>query len=270
MKLQLAGAITERTRAIVPVHYAGVGCEMTRILELARARGIAVVEDNAHGLFASMPASLLGTFGCLATQSFHETKNMSCGEGGALLINDPALAERAGVSARTDRSRFFRGQVDRTPGWTSAQALPAFRHPGWLFAGPTGNGDPDSGTALARLAHVRRRAREWAREHEVRTPFVPDVCEQAYHMYYLLMRFARSADALRAFLKSRGIMAVFHYLPLNLSDMGLRFGGYAGQCPVTEDLSDRLVRLPFYNSLLESEQSDVIESIRQFDGWQAS
>jgi dTDP-4-amino-4,6-dideoxygalactose transaminase len=109
--------------------------------------------------------------------------------------------------------------------------------------------------------------RDWAREHEVRTPFVPSVCEQAYHMYYLLMPSLDVRTRFISFLKSRGIMAVFHYLPLNLSDMGLRFGGYAGQCPVTEDLSDRLVRLPFYNSLLESEQCDVIESIRQFDGW---
>ena len=268
---QLAGAITERTRAIVPVHYAGVGCEMTRILELARAHGIAVVEDNAHGLFAKYAGQPLGTFGCLATQSFHETKNVTCGEGGALVINDPALVERAEIIREkgTNRSRFFRGQVDKYT-WVDVGSsyLPSDILAGFLLA------QLEAATQIqeqrSRVWHMYDAAlRDWAREHEVRTPFVPDVCEQAYHMYYLLMPSLEVRTRFIAFLKSRGIMAVFHYLPLNLSDMGLKFGGYAGQCPVTEDLSDRLVRLPFYNSLLESEQSDVIESIRQFDGWLA-
>jgi len=267
---QLAAAITERTRAIVPVHYAGVGCEMPRILELAQTHGIAVVEDNAHGLFARYGGRPLGTFGCLATQSFHETKNVTCGEGGALVINDPALVERAEIIREkgTNRSRFFRGQVDKYT-WVDVGSsfLPSDILAGFLLAQLEACDQIQA--QRSRIWHQYHNSlREWAGEHSVQQPFVPQCCQQAYHMYYLIMPSLDVRQRFISFLKSRGIMAVFHYLPLHLSDMGLKFGGVAGQCPVTEDLSDRLVRLPFYNSLTESEQSDVIESIRQFDEWQ--
>jgi dTDP-4-amino-4,6-dideoxygalactose transaminase len=267
---QLAAAITERTRAIVPVHYAGVGCEMPRILELAQTHGVAVVEDNAHGLFARYGGRPLGTFGCLATQSFHETKNVTCGEGGALVINDPALVERAEIIREkgTNRSRFFRGQVDKYT-WVDVGSsfLPSDILAGFLLAQLEARDQIQA--QRSRIWHQYDNSlREWAREHGVQQPFVPHCCEQAYHMYYLIMPSLDVRQRFISFLKSRGIMAVFHYLPLHLSDMGLKFGGLAGQCPVTEDLSDRLVRLPFYNSLNESEQSDVIENIREFDEWQ--
>lgn len=266
---QLAGAITDRTRAIVPVHYAGVGCEMTRIMELADARGIAVVEDNAHGLFARYAGKPLGTFGCLATQSFHETKNVTCGEGGALVINQLDLVERAEILREkgTNRSRFFRGEVDKYS-WVDVGSsyLPSDILAGFLLA---------QLEASTQIQEQRRRIWEcyhetlagWAREHGISRPCVPDLCEQGYHMYYLIMPSLEVRQRFIAFLKARRVLSVFHYLPLHLSEMGRKFGGRVGQCPVTEDLSDRLVRLPFYNSLSESEQSYVIDSIQQFDQW---
>jgi len=266
---QLASLITGRTRAIVPVHYAGVGCEMGPILELAAARGIPVVEDNAHGLFAKHGGRFLGTFGCLATQSFHETKNVTCGEGGALVINDPALMDRAEIIREkgTNRSRYFRGQVDKYT-WVDmgSSYLPSDILAGFLLAQLEAAGWIQE--QRCRIWHRYHDALAgWAGQHGVQRPFVPASSEQAYHMYYLILPSLDARQRLIAFLKSHGILAAFHYVPLHLSDMGLQFGGRPGQCPVTETISDRLVRLPFYNSLSESEQSEVIETIQRFDDW---
>jgi dTDP-4-amino-4,6-dideoxygalactose transaminase len=265
----LGRLITERTRAIVPVHYAGVGCDMRSILDLAAANRIPVVEDNAHGLFAKHDGRFLGTFGCLAAQSFHETKNVTCGEGGALVINDPALIDRAEIIREkgTNRSRYFRGQVDKYT-WVDlgSSYLPSDILAGFLLA------------QLESSEHIQaQRCRiwhryhdslaDWARQHDVQRPFVPASSEQAYHMYYLILPSFDARRRLIAFLKSHGILAAFHYVPLHVSAMGLRFGGRPGQCPVTETVSERLVRLPFYNSLGEGEQSEVIETIRSFDDW---
>ena len=255
--------ITERTRAVVPVHYAGVGCEMTRIVNVSRTHGVAVVEDNAHGLFAKHGGRHLGTFGALATQSFHETKNVICGEGGALVINDPALVERAEIIREkgTNRSRFFRGEVDKYT-WVDlgSSMLPSDILAAFLLA---------QMESYERIRDQRRRIwlryneslRDWAERHGVQLPFVPPSCEQSYHMFYLVMPSLEARQRLIAFLKNRGILAVFHYIPLHLSDMGRRFGGRPGQCPVAESASDRLVRLPFYNTLTDAEQSEVIETI---------
>jgi len=261
----LEGLITPRTRAVVPVHYAGIGCEMDAILEIAKRRGIAVVEDNAHGLFGKYKGENLGTFGCLATQSFHETKNVTCGEGGALLINDMRMMERAEIIREkgTNRSRFFRGQVDKYT-WVDigSSYLPSDILAAFLCA-----------QLEAREEIQARRKRiweyydmcltDWAQEHGVRLPVVPAHCEQPYHMYYLLLPSLEQRQALIAHLKRRSILAVFHYLPLHLSDMGRELGGKVGDCPVTEDLSDRLLRLPFYNDLTREEQDRVIDAIRQ-------
>lgn len=263
---RLERLITSRTRAIVPVHYAGVGCEMDDIMRIAGARGIPVIEDNAHGLFGRYRGRLLGTFGCMATQSFHETKNITCGEGGALVINDAGRVERAEIIREkgTDRSRFYRGQVDKYT-WVSvgssyllSDLLAAF-----LYA------------QLESRVQIQARRRNiwetynteldgWAAENSVGLPFTPGHCEQPYHMFYLLMPSLDARQRLIAHLKSRGILAVFHYIPLHLSEMGRKFGGYAGQCPVTEHVSDRLLRLPFYNDLSESEQGEVISAISEF------
>jgi dTDP-4-amino-4,6-dideoxygalactose transaminase len=263
---QLERLITPHTRAVVPVHYAGVGCEMNVIMKIAERQGVAVVEDNAHGLFSKYEGKYLGTFGCLATQSFHETKNFTCGEGGALIINNPQYIERAEIIREkgTNRSRFFRGQVDKYT-WVDigSSYLPSDILAAFLYA---------QLEAREQIQAKRRRIWEyyytnlhgWAEENGVRLPVVPDHCEQIYHMFYLLLPSLAQRQALIAHLKAQGIMAVFHYLPLHLSDMGRRFGGKVGDCPVTEYVSDRLLRLPFYNSLSEAEQERVITAIREF------
>jgi dTDP-4-amino-4,6-dideoxygalactose transaminase len=265
---QIERLITPRTKAIVPVHYAGVGCEMDTIMEIANKHGISVVEDNAHGLFGKYKGRYLGTFGSLATQSFHETKNFSCGEGGAFLINDPQYVERAEIIREkgTDRSRFFRGQVDKYS-WVDigSSYLPSDMLAAFLFA---------QLEAREQIQSQRRHIWEyynthlqgWAQEQGACLPTVPEHCEQSYHMFYMLMSSLEQRQALIAHLKSRGILAVFHYLPLHLSDMGKQFGGKEGDCPVTEDVSDRLVRLPFYNVLTEMDQRRVVETIFEFGG----
>jgi dTDP-4-amino-4,6-dideoxygalactose transaminase len=264
---QLERLITSSTRAIVPVHYAGVGCEMDAILRVAEQHGLKIIEDNAHGLFARYKSRNLGTFGCLATQSFHETKNITCGEGGALMINDSQLVERAEIIREkgTNRSRFFRGHIDKYT-WVDVGSsyLPSDLLAAFLYA-----------QLEAREQIQRRRQRiwkyyyehlhGWAQDHGVGLPFVPTHCEQAYHMFYLLLTTLKQRQALIEHLKALDINAVFHYLPLHLSEMGQRFGGKAGDCPVTERVSDCLVRLPFYNDLNETEQARVISAIIDFE-----
>jgi len=262
----LEAAITERTRAIVPVHYAGVGCEMDTILQIARRHGLPVVEDNAHGLFGRYKGRYLGTFGVLATQSFHETKNFTCGEGGALLVNDPAYTERAEIIREkgTNRSRFFRGQVDKYT-WVDigssyllADSLAAF-----LYA------------QFEQRENIQARRREmwefyarsladWGAENGVRLPFVPEHVQQPWHMFYLLLPDLETRTRFIAHLRGQEVESVFHYLPLHLSDMGKGFGGKPGDFPVTERVSDQLVRLPFHNSLSGSDLEYVAEAILSF------
>ncbi len=263
---QLERLITSRTRAIVPVHYAGVGCEMDAIMEIAERYGIPVVEDNAHGLFGKYKGKCLGTFGCLATQSFHETKNFTCGEGGALLINDPQYIERAEILREkgTNRSRFFRGQVDKYT-WVDVGSsyLPSDMLAAFLYAQLEAREQVQARRKKIWETYAEH-LQDWAAEHGVRLPVVPAHCEQAYHMFYLLMPSLETRQALIAHLKAQGILSVFHYLPLHLSDMGRQFGGKPGDCAVTENVSDRLLRLPFYNDLSEIEQSLVVSALRLF------
>jgi len=260
--------ITAKTRAIVPVHYSGVACEMETIGSLAKGAGVAVIEDNAHGFLARYKGKYLGTFGAMATQSFHETKNVSCGEGGALIVNDPAFCDRAEVIREkgTNRSRFYRGQVDKYT-WVDVGSsyLPSEILAAYLYA---------QLEARDRIQAMRKRVwehyfddlSEWAAEHRVRLPIVPPDCQQAYHMFYLLLPSLKDRQALIAHLRAQGINGVFHYLPLHLSEMGVKFGGKIGDCPVTEDVSDRLLRLPFFNALTEAEQSHVVNAIKKFKG----
>ena len=259
--------ITPRTKAIVPVHYAGVGCEMDTILEIADRRRIAVVEDNAHGLFGKYKGQYLGTFGSLATQSFHETKNISCGEGGALLINDPRYIERAEILREkgTNRARFFRGQVDKY-NWMDlgSSYLPSDILAAFLLA---------QLEARDAIQHRRRtlwqfyydHLRDWADANNARLPVVPGDCEQAYHMFYLLLPSLEDRTQMIARLKARGILSVFHYVPLHLSPMGRTWGYREGDCPMTEALSDRLVRLPFFNDLQRDDQARVVAAVQEFD-----
>jgi len=260
---QIESLITPRTRAIAPVHYAGVGCEMDAIMDIATRHGIDVVEDNAHGLFGTYRGRLLGTFGRMATQSFHETKNVNCGEGGALVINDPALMERAEIIREkgTNRSRFFRGQVDKYT-WVDigSSYLPSDMLAAYL-AGQLEKADVIQSKRRRVWERYAAALPDWAASHGVRMPFVPEHCEQPYHMFYVLFPTLEDRqDAIR-WLRSHDIYAVFHYLPLNASSMGARFGAREGDCPVTESVSDRLLRLPFYNTLGDDDQDRVIETL---------
>lgn len=262
---KLEALITSRTKAIIPVHYAGVGCDMDRILAIAADHGIPVVEDNAHGLFAKYKERYLGTFGALATQSFHETKNFSCGEGGALLVNDSKYTERAEILREkgTNRSRFFRGQVDKYS-WVDfgSSFLPSDILAAFLLA---------QFESREEIQRKRRRVWElylhnlmdWATSRNVRLPFIPAHCEQAYHMFYLILPSLDQRQRLISHLRTRGMLSAFHYLPLHLSDMGRQYG--SADCPITEFISDRLVRLPFYNDISEDDQLKVIKAIHEFN-----
>ena len=266
---KLEALITPRTRAIVPVHYAGVGCEMDAILEIAKRRKVVVIEDNAHGLFGTYRGKQLGTFGELATQSFHDTKNFTCGEGGALLVNESAgeaFAARAEILREkgTNRSQFFRGQVDK---YTWVDLGSSYILSDLLGAMLLGQLEERVEIQRRRRVIWERYASElagWARASGVTLPTVPAHCEQAFHMFYLLLPDLERRTAFIEHLKAQEISAVFHYLPLHLSPMGARFGGKPGDCPVTEALSDRLVRLPFYTELSASDQAKVIEAIDSF------
>jgi dTDP-4-amino-4,6-dideoxygalactose transaminase len=265
----LETAITPRTKAIVVMHYGGSACEMDSIMAIADRHGIPVIEDNAHGLFARYKGRNLGTFGVMATQSFHETKNFHCGEGGALIIRDPQYAERAEIIREkgTNRSRFFRGQVDKYT-WVDVGSsyLPSDVLAAFLYAQLEAR-ESIQAKRQRIWTHYNTALHDWADDHDVQLPTVPEGCEQAYHLFYILLPSLASRQALIAHLKSRGILSVFHYLPLHLSDMGRGYGGQPGDCPVTERLSDCLLRLPFYNDLTESDQTRVVEAIESFTGW---
>jgi dTDP-4-amino-4,6-dideoxygalactose transaminase len=263
----LESLITKRTKAIVPVHYAGVACDMDAICGIARGHNVQVVEDNAHGLFARYKGKYTGTFGCLGTQSFHETKNITCGEGGALLINDPALVERALIIREkgTNRDQFFRGQVDKYT-WVDVGSsyLPSDLLAAFLFAQLESCQDVLKKRQCI-WEYYRERLDSWARAIGVRMPLVPPECDQAYHMFYLILPSLEYRQGLIAHLKTLGINSVFHYVPLHLSKMGRRSAARETQCPVTEDVSARLLRLPFYNDLTETEQSRVVAAITSFE-----
>jgi len=263
---RLESFVTSRTKAIVAVHYAGVSCDMESILGIAARHGIRVVEDNAHGLFSRYKGIYTGKFGCLAAQSFHETKNFTCGEGGALIINDSELLERALIirDKGTNRSRFFRGEVDKYTwvdlgsSYLPSDLLAAFLH---------------AQLEARQKIHERRRQvwnryyealADWAESNDVKLPVVPSDCEQAYHMFYMLLPSAKHRESLISHLKARSILTVFHYSPLHLSDAGRRFESRSSKCPVTEEVSERLLRLPFYNDLSECEQDQVTATIRNF------
>lgn len=262
----LESHLTPHTKAIIPVHYAGVGCEMDEILEIAGRNGIPVVEDNAHGLFGKYKGHYLGTLGMFGTQSFHETKNFTCGEGGALLINDPAMIERAEIIREkgTNRSLFYRGQIDKYS-WVDlgSSFLPSGIASAFLYGQLIKWREIQEKRARV-WRYYRTHLATWAAENEIALPTVPGHCEQAYHMFYLIMPSLDLRQALIAHLKRLRINAVFHYVPLHLSKMGQRLGGWEGQCPVAEDRANRIVRLPFYNTLKEDEQARVVEAIQSF------
>jgi dTDP-4-amino-4,6-dideoxygalactose transaminase len=263
---KLESCLSRSTRAILPVHYAGVGCEMNEVSAIADGAGVAVVEDAAHGLFGRYRGRYLGTFGEMAAVSFHETKNFASGEGGALLINDPRYAEDAEIVREkgTNRQQFFRGQVDKytwvRPGssYLPSDILAAVLLP-----------------QLEAREHVtdeRRRVYdryalalgEWAADNDVELPVVPAHCDPPFHMFYLLMPSLELQQRLIAHLTGLRIQSAFHYVPLHLSPMGLELGNRPGDLPVTEELAGRIVRLPFYADLTDADLGRVCDAVTGF------
>ena len=262
----IEAAITPRTRAILPVHYAGVGCEMERILEVARARGLRVIEDAAHGVAARYRGRALGAIGDLGTYSFHETKNYICGEGGALCINDPSLVARAEIirDKGTNRQRFVRGEVDKYT-WVDegSSYVPSEIASAFLY-GQLELLDP----IAERRRQIYERYREWLTPFEddglCRLPRTPEACESNFHMFYLLLPDEAARNGLIEHLRERGLHAVFHYVPLHSSPMGRRCGRASGELSVTDDRSARLVRLPFFYEIGEEEQREVATEVGKY------
>jgi len=262
----IEAAITPKTRAICVVHYGGVACEMERILEIAKVHNLVVIEDNAHGLFAKYNDRYLGSFGSLATQSFHETKNLTCGEGGALLINDVALVERAEILREkgTNRSRFLRGQVDKYTwvdvgsSWVMSDLLAA------ILWGQLQRATDINARRVGIWNGYDTALRDWADTHGVLRPHVPQGCEHVGHVYHLRFRNIDQRTRFITHMKEREISCVFHYQPLHLSPVGQRFGGFLGQCAVSEHAGECLVRLPMYNTLSESDLARVIDAVHSF------
>jgi dTDP-4-amino-4,6-dideoxygalactose transaminase len=259
-------AINENTKAVVPVHYAGVSCEMDTLQAIASAHELVLIEDAAQGVNARYKGRYLGTLSDMGTFSFHETKNFICGEGGALITNNPRFQQRAEIIREkgTNRSLFFRGQIDKYT-WVDVGSsfLPSDLLAAFLYA---------QLEHIEQITRTRRRIYELYREGlrpladqgVIRLPCVPPECQPNYHMFYILLEDETTRAALIEHLRRMGISAVFHYVPLHLSPMGRRMGYRPGQLPVTENLSERLLRLPFYYELSDSDVEEVVGSIAEF------
>ena len=263
---RLESLITAQTKAIVVVHYAGVACEMDSILAIAARHGVRVVEDNAHGLFSRYKGTYTGKLGCLAAQSFHETKNFTCGEGGALIINDAELLNRASVIREkgTNRSRFLRGEVDKYT-WVDlgSSYLPSDLLAAFLYAQLEARQGVQEKRRLVWTRYYES-LHDWAENSHVRLPVIPPECGQAYHMFYLLLPSAAHRESLISHLKAQGILSVFHYMPLHLSSAGKKFAARSSACPVAEEAGERLLRLPFYNDLSREDQDRVTAAVKNF------
>lgn len=258
--------ITPRTKAIVVVHYAGVPCDMAAIGAAASRAGAMVIEDNAHGLFGRWHGQRLGSFGAMSTLSFHDTKNLTCGEGGALLINDPALVERAEIVREkgTDRTKFLRGQIDKY-GWVDlgSSFLPSDMLAAMLLAQLE-----DRERIQARREQLWRQYAAalggWASANGVELPRIPEGCELSFHMFNLIVPSIGFRDGVFEHLAALGVQAVSHYIPLHLSPMGTTFGGRLGLCPVAERVNELIVRLPFFTDMTDAEQARVIDGVTRF------
>jgi len=263
-------AITPRTKMILPVHYAGVACEMDTIMAIAERHNLFVVEDAAQGVNATYRGRALGSIGHLGCYSFHETKNYICGEGGALCVNDERFIERAEIIREkgTNRSRFFRGMVDKYT-WVDVGSsyIPSEISSAFLYG---------QLELLQSIADRRRDIYEFYLSHLqeleasglVRLPRVNADCGTNHHMFYMLLPNIEARTGLIEHLRNQGIMSVFHYVPLHTAPVGLSFGYHQGDLPVTEELSERLVRLPFYYDLTEQDQLAVVTNIKKYI-WQA-
>ena len=263
---QLENLITEKTKAIVPVHYAGVGCEMDNIIMTAKKHGIEVIEDNAHGLFGKYKNKQLGTMSGLSTLSFHETKNYTCGEGGALLINDERYLKRAEIIREkgTNRSEFFRGAIDKYT-WVDlgSSYLPSDILAGFLYAQLEQHNEIKSKRKKI-WDYYFNNLNIWARENDISLPYIPSHCDQAYHMFYILLPSLKDRTNFIKEMEKKGIGCVFHYIPLHSTPMAKQNGWDNKNCPVSDEISDRIVRLPFYNDLFPDIDT-VIDKIKEFE-----
>ena len=259
-------AVTPRTKAILVVHYAGVACEMDEIMAIARRHNLIVVEDAAQGVFARYKDRWLGAIGHLGCFSFHETKNFSCGEGGALVVNDPKFEKRAEIlhDKGTNRSQFLRGQVDKYTWVDVGSAYVPSELVGAFLFGQLEMMQAISDRRRQIYEYYQQSLQPLADEGLVRLPTVPEGCTQNFHLFYLLTRDAKTRDGLLAHLNSRGIGAVFHYVPLHSSPMGRKLGCDARPLPVTDAVSACLIRLPFYYTITTDEQAEVVREVTAY------
>ena len=265
---KIEAAITDKTRVILAMHYAGVACEMDTIMDIARRHGLLVVEDAAQAVMSSYKGKALGTIGDFGCYSFHETKNYSMGEGGAVLVNNPAYVERAEILREkgTNRSKFFRGQVDKYT-WVDIgdSFLPSELNAAYLWA-QLEMADEINEDRLRSWQRYWHAFQDLAAAGRVTLPTIPEDCVHNAHMFYIKCKDLNERTALISFLKQRDILAVFHYVPLHSAPAGLRFGRFVGEDRYTTAESDRLVRLPMYYKLTEEDQNRVIKAVRDFYG----
>ena len=265
---KIEAAITDRTRVLVAMHYAGVACEMDAIMDIARRHGLLVIEDAAQAVMSSYKGRPLGTIGDVGCYSFHETKNYSMGEGGAVVVNNPAFVERAEILREkgTDRARFFRGQVDKYT-WVDIgdSFLPSELNAAYLWA-QLEMADEINENRLKSWNAYREAFQDLADAGKLEMPTVPAGCVHNAHMFYIKCRDLKERTELIRFLKERGILAVFHYVPLHSAPAGLKYGRFSGEDVFTTGESDRLVRLPLYYGLTEADRNAVIAAVRDFYG----
>ncbi|MDO4284869.1 MAG: dTDP-4-amino-4,6-dideoxygalactose transaminase [Eubacteriales bacterium] len=259
-------AITDRTRAIAVVHYAGVGCEMDTILEIARRHHLFVIEDAAQGVMATYKGKALGAIGDFGCYSFHETKNYSMGEGGAILLRDGVYLEDAEILREkgTDRSKYYRGQVDKYS-WKNygSSYLPSELNAAYLMAQLTVAQEINE-VRLARWEQYREELSELEQAGRIELPYIPGECRHNAHMFYIKCRDLEERTALIGFLKDREILSVFHYVPLHSAPAGRRFGRFSGEDRYTTGESERLLRLPMFHQLTEEQVSYIAENVREF------
>ncbi len=259
-------AVTDRTRAIAVVHYAGVGCEMNRIMDIAKRHDLYVIEDAAQGIMASYKGKALGTIGDFGCFSFHETKNYSMGEGGALLIRDETYVENAEIFREkgTDRSKYYRGQVDKYR-WMNygSSYLPSDMNAAYLYA-QLEMADEINDIRLARWNRYRELLAPLAESGKIELPFIPEGCVHNAHMFYIKAKDMEERTALIRFLKANEILAVFHYVPLHSAPAGLKFGRFHGEDRYTTRESERLLRLPMFYKLTEREVDYIAGKVKEF------
>lgn len=259
-------AITERTKAIVPVHYAGVACNMTKIMEIAEKHNLYVIEDAAHGVMSHYKGKALGTIGHLGCYSFHETKNYSCGEGGALIINDKQFVERAEIIREkgTNRSKFFRGQIDKYT-WIDigSSYLLSELNAAFLYA-QLEYANQINENRLYAWNYYYKHLKSLEDTGYIELPVVPENCIHNAHMFYIKVKDLEERTLLIDYLRKKGVMAVFHYIPLHSSEAGKKFGLFHGEDIYTTNESERLLRLPLFYNINDTQLEQVVDAVKYF------